>query len=354
MQPRRSAASVAVAFAALAVSVSAGAELQLTPAGEFRARDGRPEKLAGWKIDRDIARRVIERIQARGNRTVIDYEHQSLNAMTNGQPAPAAGWFSKVEWRDGKGLYATDVEWTPRAKEMIEKKEYLYFSPVVVYDKRNGEVLDILLGAVTNVPAVEGMDEIAERMAASYGNEPVKENDMSDLLKKLYAAAGIAEGASEADAVTALAALKSKAAAAPDPAKYVEVAAMTALQAEVANLKNAAAEKDVAELVSKALTDGKLIPAQEGWAKELGKKDLAALKTYLEKAPVIVAPNTTQTRGRGPASIAQAGGDIVAAAKLEFAGSAQLKSEFSDEASYVAYRKAESEGRFKILGAARQ
>jgi phage I-like protein len=80
---------------------------------------------------------------------VIDYEHQTLNAATNGQPAPAAAWFSTLEWRDGDGLYATDVQWTERAAAMVAAGEYRFLSPVFCFDN-HGNVKALLHAALTN------------------------------------------------------------------------------------------------------------------------------------------------------------------------------------------------------------
>lgn len=361
MQPRPIA--LALGIAALALSVTAGAELQLIPAGEFRAQDGR----GPWKIDGAIAQRVIARIAARANRTVIDFEHQTLNAEKNGQPAPAAGWFTRVEWRDGQGLFATDVEWTAKAKTMIESGEYRYFSPVIVANKKTGEVVDVQMGALTNVPAIDGMAEIEARAAARYEQmNPEKEFDMeTTLLSRILAAIGLPAATPEADALTVVAALKANAdkvpsltteivtlkAAAPDPAKYVSVETMQALQTEVASLRAVNVARDVNDVVGTAIADGKLLPAQEKWAKDLGAKDMAALKAYLDTATPIAALRGTQTAGRGPGNLPIVAGDIEAQAKADFAASAALRAEFagSGEAGYVAFRRAQAEGRVKIL-----
>ncbi len=100
---------------ACTVALAAEREIQLLPAGEFAARDGRPGKGGKWKIDAAIAAALIALAEARTTPFVLDYEHQTLHAERNGQPAPAAGWFKTLEWREGKGLYATDVQWTERA-----------------------------------------------------------------------------------------------------------------------------------------------------------------------------------------------------------------------------------------------
>ena len=133
-------------------------------------------------------------------------------------------------------------------------------------------------------------------------------------MKELLKALGLAETATEADALAALSALRAThtaaltAAAVPDPAKYAPVAALTAVQGELAtanaklvalNISQQTAEVDA--VVTAALAAGKLTPATEGWARDLGNKDLAALTAYIDAAPVVVAPGVTQTGGEKPA-----------------------------------------------------
>ena len=138
-------------IAALAQAISAATnEIQLFPAGEFAAVDGRPTDVEGgkWILNAALATVLVEQVAAAKTPLVIDYEHQTLLTTENGKPAPAAGWFSQVEWREGEGLYAVGVEWTDSAAAMIEKKEYRFISPVFTYNKR-GEVCQLLHAALT-------------------------------------------------------------------------------------------------------------------------------------------------------------------------------------------------------------
>lgn len=354
-----------IALAALSFDLSASGEVQLTPAGSFSARDGRPAEPpdAAWKIDSQIAPRVIARIAARKNPIVIDYEHQTLYAEKNGQPAPAAGWFSRAEWREGKGLYATDVEWTARAKKMIEDREYKYFSPVIIYNKKSGDVVDIELGAITNYPGIDGMQDVMLRAAARF-NLLEEDSAMSELQKALITAFALAATATDTEIIAACTALKAKADKAgeletaiaalktqsPDPAKYVPVAAMQELQTKVADLTAANLKRDIDEVIDIAMSEGKILPAQEKWARELGGKDLAALKSYVESAQALPALRNTQTGGRGPATPPP--GDAVAAAKAKFESDATIREEFGTVEIYTAWCKAEAGGKVKILGRA--
>lgn len=186
-------------------------DIQLFPAGVFRARDGRPAGIAGWRMDAPSAHELIALAAQRQTPFVIDYEHQTLYAETSGNPAPAAGWFERLEWREGDGLYAVDVEWTTRATAMIEGDEYRYLSPVFKFDK-NGNVTELLMVAVTNNPAIDGIADVAAARSAQRTSG------------------------------------------------------------------------EVDRLVLKGLADGRLQPGLESWARDLGNKRLAALRSFLDGA----------------------------------------------------------------------
>ena len=125
--------------------------VQLLPLGHFRARDGRPAAdypgLTGWQCDESIAQALIARFSAEGMPLLLDYEHQTMLAEENGQPAPASGWGRNLQLL-GDGLYA-EVEWTERAKAMIRAGEYKFISPVFTFNEKTGVVLKLLHAALT-------------------------------------------------------------------------------------------------------------------------------------------------------------------------------------------------------------
>ena len=308
--PRRHAS---VLIAALSVSLTAGAapsEIRLLPVGRFAATDGsgRPDGIAaGWLLDEAAATALVAQANLRATDFVIDFEHQTLHKEANGQPAPAAGWFKALQFRPGDGLYATDVRWTPRAAAMSSAGEDLYLSPVFNYAP-DGTVLALGPAALTNTPGLDGLTDLSRAALSAYFTEELA--PMKDLLKAL----GVAETATEAEALAALSALRAShtaaltAAAVPDVAKYAPIATLSAVQGELAaaNTKLAAltAERQTAEadgVVAEALAAGKLTPATKEWATGLGKSDLAALKAFIAAAPVVVKPGETQTGGQGGA-----------------------------------------------------
>lgn len=325
-------------IAALAFEITTtGNTIQLLPAGKFKASDGRPFECDSWFLDADLAQSVIAKANSSANRLVIDYEHQTLRAAQNGQPAPASGWFHSLEWRENDGLFATDVEWTANAAAMIAAKEYRYISAVFLYDK-TGRVIEVLHAALTNTPALDGMDEVL-LAAASYlaslniptPPQPEVNPTMEDLLEQLRwmlnlplsataeevkaelqklidkLSNGAGTAAASINLIKLIEAKDQKIVALSnqhvDPALYAPVSAMKDLQDQLADLKANNVKRDVNELVTAALSDGRLLPAQETWARDLGQSNLASLSAYLGSASPIAALSKTQTGGNEPAPV---------------------------------------------------
>jgi phage I-like protein len=283
-------------------------------------------------MNEELATAIIAEFDNRKIKTVIDFEHQTMLASQNGQPAPAAGWFSKLEWRDN-GLYAIDVEWTERASQMIAGGEYKYISPVFAYDKKTGAIKNLFNAALTNNPALDGMDAVAASqllITQQTDQEALKMEGLMeqlrwllnlpvtataddiaaelqkaiDQIKSAAAAATSVPGfdvvaliKSQADQIAVLTA----AAANPDPSKFVAVATMQSLQNEVAELRKQINGNEIDQIVSAALSAGQILPAQETWARDLGAKNIDSLKDYLKTAQPIAALTQTQTGGNPPA-----------------------------------------------------
>lgn len=302
--------------------------VQLTPAGDFVPRDGRELPVAHWHTDATSAAATIAAFRAQKTPPVIDYEHQTLLAEDNGQPAPAAGRIVDMQWREGQGLFGL-IELTARARQYIADGEYRYFSPVFTYDPDSGNVLSIVMGALTNHPALDGMQPVALRAAASarfvHPQEPSTVNKIlaaliaafalpddanedqaiaaltarlaADPLPKVRAALGAAADADEAAVLAACTALKAGA----DPARFIAIDAFNQVKTQLAALTAQVEGDKVSALVADALADGRLLAAQEAWARDLGKKDFASLKAYIDSAQPIAALRGTQTGGKSPA-----------------------------------------------------
>jgi phage I-like protein len=366
----------AVALLAAALTLQASASTQLLPAGEFVGRDGRPGKGLKWKLSDAKGRALAAKLNERHTNTRfnLDYEHQAMVAQETGNPAPASGWASKFEWRDGVGLFATDTQWTARAKQMIEAGEYLYISPVILYDTTTGEVTDILNAALLNVPNLLDMDPVAHervaRLNASFSTA-TEQSSMNAILKALLEglglpatdatteaqataaltslktarsdltallkSLGVAETTEATAACTAIAALRAKADKAgqgggePDPTKWVSLDKFNELNTQVAQLRASSTGREVDELIAQAKNEGKLMPAAEEVWRNVGKADIAQLRALIEKTPANPAlAGQQQTDGKAPA-----GGDD----KLNETELAICKATGIDPKDYAATKK---------------
>ena len=288
--------------------------IQLFPAGEFSARDGRPGTLKGvkakaWTLTFDDAAAVIARWRQRETPLVVDYEHQTINAAENGKPAPAAGWIESLE-AGPDGLYAT-VKWTDAARAFIQADEYRYISPVFSFDPETGAVLELKSAALTNYPALDGMDAVTAR---AEDDPPMKKETLEALRHFFGLAADADEDAAlaalkaQGDGQTLTAMLTAAKEAIPDPSKYVPAAILTAAQeknaALAAKVEELEGESTLAALTAEidaALADGRLPKACEAWAKATAKTNPEAIKGYIASAVPVAALTSTQTGGTPPA-----------------------------------------------------
>ncbi|MGE4501978.1 MAG: phage protease [Thiomicrospira sp.] len=295
-------------------------EIQLTPAGFFRAVDGRPADAPnGWYIDASIASEIITRVSALQNDLVIDYEHQTLHKEKNGQPAPAAGWFKHLEWREGSGLWAVGVKWTPQAEQAILSGQYRYLSPVFEYEPASGRVLSMRMAAITNSPGLDGMQSLASLTLDQF-NQLTNLQQEEPVMKELLAKLGLPDTATESEAMAALTAimevaataetaktqiadLTAKANAQPDPAKYVPIEVVTGLKTQLAALTQSQAQLTVEQTVANAIEANLLTLAEKDWALSLGKSNLAHLTAYLETQKPLAAFTAPQVKpGEQPPS----------------------------------------------------
>ncbi len=298
------------AIAILTFKVASSARVQLFPDGAFSAEDGRPYDSKNWQMSQAVADRLIKLATEKTNDYVIDYEHQTLNTEWNGSSAPASGWFSTLEYQAGIGLFASNVSWTDKAKAHIDADEYRYISPVFRYDSKTGEILEILHVALTNNPALDGMDKVA----AKFNINNQKDDVMS--LKKVVAALSVqvADDATpeqtETAVIDAITALKAQSASSePDPTKFVPIASLKTLQDELTVLKKTNADAqtealkaEVDGVVLAALKDAKLASSQKESATNYGLSDITALKKFIADAPVIDALKNQQLPSGSDAS----------------------------------------------------
>ncbi len=136
------------------VSATGPAELlktiKLAPAGEVQSLRGT------FIVDKESGRLAQAEFEEHGVEIPIDYEHRTLST----ELAPAAGWIKRIWFEEGKGLMAA-VEWTEEGAKMIRSKQYKYLSPVVLVRKTDRKVVAVHSAALTNKPAIPGMEALA-------------------------------------------------------------------------------------------------------------------------------------------------------------------------------------------------
>ncbi|MDL2266775.1 phage protease [Desulfovibrio sp. OttesenSCG-928-G15] len=311
-------AAPAPADATDAMPMPEGCNVQLFPDGEFSAVDGRPGNLPKcetkvWRMDADIAATLITDIAALKTSMVFDYEHQTLGARDNGQPAPASGWLQSLVYVPGRGLFGR-VNWTARAATFIAEQEYRYLSPTFTFCRKTGRITRLLHAALTNTPALDGLAAIAAARHFFTHDNPGTgmEEHMPEWLKKLFGLLGLDADATAEAATRAITDLAAKAARA-DAAEIALATAkaettgsvdalaalqqeFTALRAELAEAREAKGREKLDAQILAALADGRLPKAMGDWARGLAKSNPEALEAYLSKAQPIAALKNMQTQ----------------------------------------------------------
>lgn len=158
----------ALAMGSLDLKRQAPSEIHLLPLGKW---DGYIHPVMGqmsFEVTSAHIKAAVDYHHERKTRgpkrdLVIDYEHQTLS----GGPAPAAGWMPELEGRD-VGLFATQLDWVPKAKKHIEDGEYRYISPVFAFDvldKVSGKTIPMAVfnAALTNEPFFDELEPIASK-----------------------------------------------------------------------------------------------------------------------------------------------------------------------------------------------
>lgn len=295
---------------------------QLLPAGRFNAVDGRPFDVPGgqWYLDAEIAERLIKQIRGLANDRLIDYEHQTLKAEENGQPAIASGWFNadEMEWREGEGLYIKP-RWTDKAREHIQSDEYRYLSAVFPYDKNTGAPVALRMAALVNYPGLDGLQQVSALKGQFQKNHP-KETAMDEWLKKLLTSLGIdVEGDEISDEqgkaiLSAVDSLKTKSASVDtltdevavlkanagkdgvDLSQYVPKGMYDDAVVEIAVLKGESNEQSIDQLIREAMDLGQVFKREEEYLKNFGQQQgHAALKAMIDQRPAVAALKSKQT-----------------------------------------------------------
>ncbi|MDR0536179.1 MAG: phage protease [Puniceicoccales bacterium] len=214
---------------------------QIAPLGEFPIRvplESLPQASRAALADgagKDGTVRILQVVDAdaawalasslpEGRELLVDYDHESLDTDKSTR---AAGWLSKAS-ATCEGLYA-NIAWTDRAAREIAGREFRFLSPVFASGDslahlggNRFRVTRLLGAAVTNNPNLRTIKPLSNRDTP--GEEPpedpgadkkdtTKTTNPTHTMNAIAKALGLAEGASEADILAAIAALKDATAA---------------------------------------------------------------------------------------------------------------------------------------------
>lgn len=317
---------LAVLSAVEGQSPAAPRRIKLLPLGEFASVDGRPGNMEGsntatWRLTAEGAHNLVADFARQKLKKIIDYEHATLKTAAVGQPNPAAAWITSLIFVSGgpdPGLYA-EVEWTPAAAALVANKEYRYISPVFLFDKDTGEVLSLMHVAITNTPGLntDALPELQAQLSAmahQFSTPPTSDQGTGttqepSTMKLLLAALGLSAVASEEAGLAALTALQGQVAGLNaqvaelkgkqfDPAQHIPLSEHKKVADQLAALSAASEAAEHATLMTAALSDARILPANAEYWK---KQPLAALKAFLQDAkPLAAALTTTQTGGNPP------------------------------------------------------
>lgn len=283
----------------------------VAPWGEVDSANGR------FVVDAKSAGRAASEFEAQGNDLPIDYEHQTLGGRytsPTGQ-APAAGWIKRLAAVAGEGLVA-EVEWTKPALAQLAARQYRYLSPVVIVSKRDRRLVALHSAALTNKPAIAGMQPLVNAVRDTAASEQAEEeNSMQSAWEELRSRLELEPSADE---------------------ETVLVAAAQRIEALLSQL----ARREAEDAVTMAMKAGKLTSGQKEWAVELILRDPEAFESWLASAPVVVphgqvAPPEEEAAREGRRASA------VAAARREYRDSSLLRSLTSEEA-YVSDARREA------------
>jgi phage I-like protein len=271
--------------------------VQLFPAGpDLKARDGRRWRLSDPQT-------VVAAFEANGAPIPIDYEHGQAHRAPKGETAPAAGWITAMEIREG--VIWARAEWTDKAAAMIAAREYRFLSPEF-YHTKAGEVFRVVGAGLVNRPALH-------MTALSRADDPTDphttETDMD--LTALCRALGLDAGASVENILAAVERLQGEhrsalaAAEAPAMERFVPradydqaIARVDTAEAELAAMQTERQAGEISAAIEDAVKAGKIAPASRDHYRALcaAEGGLEKFRALVGTMPVIGTPSDLDER----------------------------------------------------------
>lgn len=254
--------------------------VQLTPGATVEGRDGR-----NWIVPDPQS--LVERFRESGLQLPIDVNHSTQERGAKGDAAPAMGWITDMEVRAGGAIWGK-VNWTDEGARLVAQQSYKYLSPAFAFERETNEVLLMVSAGLTNTPNLK----LAALNSQRQEDEAMKPED----IEKLRAELSLGEDADTVQIMTAVNALKTQVAAAPDPATFVPIEThqlavnrATTAEAELQAERQQKADSEIGQLIDTAITEGRIAPANKEHFVALCKTEegLASVKAMLPSMPVI-------------------------------------------------------------------
>lgn len=246
---------------------------KLLPWGQVHSTRG------DFLVDDEAAAAIVAEFTDNKIDKVVDFEHTTVGGehkRADGK-SPAAGWIKGFEPVSGDGLYAL-TDWTPEGRAALESKSYRYHSPVVIVRKADRRAVRIHSVALTNTPALRGIEAIVN---ADNGLGVLVPDGVCEVL-------GLTDDTPADEVVETVRKLK-------------------AHSEELVTLKQKLAETEADQIILKAQKDRKLAPYMKPWAKGFILKDRAGFEEWLAVAPVVMPPDG---RTNPPPSAPSGGGRL--------------------------------------------
>ncbi len=264
-----------------------GLWLPLIPLGNFAGRDGRQ-----W--NNDNAQAVI-------NQTVLpfilDIDHSS--ELTN--DTSASGWFTELKIADNH-IYGK-LEVNEKGRKALNNKEFKYYSPAFLVDKKTGQILAFTSVALTNKPNLN-----VPALNSAGGNDNLANLTKEEIfmLAALLAALGLSADADQQTALNTIQSLKKQT---PDLNSFVPkatheqvVTELNAANQKLADINRAIHDKAVEVAINAAISDKKIAPADKDYylAQCATEKGLEDFRRFISaKAPIIGTADLPSTPPEG-------------------------------------------------------
>jgi phage I-like protein len=128
-----------------------------------------PSTKGTYKLTPESAKLLMSTYRERGLKVTFDYDHHGVKPLKDARPedGKAAGRCD-LELRDD-GIWCVNCEWTPAALKGIQEGEWIYFSPAFLPNEETKEILELINVALTNIPALDGIEPLAANRAGESG-----------------------------------------------------------------------------------------------------------------------------------------------------------------------------------------